>query len=52
MKKFLGVGAFLTAMCVSSAAFAADCTTDVKKDDLTDEQVQAARGRTQNMIVD
>ena len=41
MKKFLGVGAFLTAMCVSSAAFAADCTTDVKKDDLTDEQVQA-----------
>ena len=41
MKKLLAAGAFLTGLCVSSAAFAAHCKTDVKKDDLSDEQVQA-----------
>lgn len=41
MKKLIAAGTFLTSLCVSSAAFAADCTTDVKKDDLTDEQIVA-----------
>ena len=40
MKKLVAAGAFATALCFSPAAFAA-CTTEVKKDDLTDEQVQA-----------
>ncbi|NKB50713.1 MAG: recombinase [Rhizobiaceae bacterium] len=41
MKKLIAAGALLTGLSVSSAAFAADCSTDVKKDDLSDEQVQS-----------
>jgi len=40
MRKSIAASAFLVGMFASSAAFAA-CTTDVKKDDLTDDQVQA-----------
>lgn len=39
MKKFASVVAFLATSFASSAVWAA-CTTDVAKDDLTDEQVQ------------
>ena len=39
MKKLVATSAFLAGLFASSAAFAA-CTTDVKKDDLTDDQVQ------------
>ena len=41
MKNLVKTGALLTGLCLSSGAFAADCTTDVKKDDLTNDQVQA-----------
>ncbi|MGI9364784.1 MAG: cytochrome P460 family protein [Rhizobiaceae bacterium] len=41
MKKLFAAGAFLSGLFASSLAFAADCTTDVKKDDLTDPQIQA-----------
>ena len=39
MKKIIAATALLAGLFVSSAAFA-ECTTDVKKDDLTSEQVQ------------
>ena len=40
MKKVLAAGAFVSTLFISSAALA-ECTTEVKKDDLTDAQVQA-----------
>ena len=41
MKKLFAASAFVGGLFLTSAAFAADCTTTVKKDDLTDDQVQA-----------
>ncbi len=41
MKKFIKAGAFAFGMFATTAAYAADCKTDVKKDDLTTEQVTA-----------
>lgn len=40
MKTLIAAGALTAALFTTSAAHAVDCTTEVKKDDLTNEQVQ------------